>query len=167
MAVLDTVPVFSVVVSLKDPLPERPTGNILFTESQVWLLLTFQDVLDVIFIVVEIPEAALGLKVVAFILRCGAAAWVTLIVRVVAPGAVTVMVPDLATPVLAVALILKDPAPVRVAGDMLSTRSHDVALLDTVIFHVRLDDTVTALLLAVCVGDHVARDKSSLGGCGA
>jgi len=69
----------------------------------------------------------------------GAAAWVTEIVRVAAPGVVTVIVPDLDTaPVFAVALILNEPLPVRFAGVMFETVNH-AALLE--MSHVLLEFT--------------------------
>ena len=46
----------------------------------------------------------------------GVADCVTFMVRVGAPGAVTVIVPVLVVPVFAVALIIKDPLPVRFVG---------------------------------------------------
>ena len=165
VAVLATVPVFSVVVSLNDPLPVRPAGVMLFTASHVWLLTTFQDVLDVILTVVEIPAPALGFHEEALIVRVGAAAWVTLIVRVIIPGTATVIVPVLAAPVFVIVFIRNDPLPVRFAGVMLVMVNHAVLLLVTV--HVLLDVTFTVLWLASDGAAHADADKSSLAGCAA
>ena len=93
----------------------------------------------------------------------GAAGCVTMINRVDVPGAVTVIVPDLSfVPVFVVALILKEPFPVRFVGVKLETVSHDVALL--VAFHVRLEVTLIVAALAPEVGFHVVCDILSDGG---
>ena len=80
------------------------------------------------------------------------AAWVTLTVRVGAPGRVTVMVPDLVlVPVLAAAFIVKKPPPVRVDGVMLDMVSQDTLLL---IFQVPWAVTDTTRAEDADVGDH-------------
>ena len=84
-------------------------------------------------------------------------ACVTVIVRVVAPGAVIVITPVLAAvPLLAVALILNEPFPVRFAGLNVFTVSHD-ALLVTV--HVLLDVTVIVVCCATDDGVHALTDN--------
>jgi len=85
-------------------------------------------------------------------------AWDTEIVRVGAPVAVTVIVPvrELA-PVLAVALIVKEPLLLPLAGD---TVSHEVALLDT--FQALLENTFTFMLSAKFDGVQVLRDRLRL-----
>ena len=85
------------------------------------------------------------------------AACVTRTVCCATPVPVTVMVPSLAAPVLAVALILNEPLPVRLVGVMLSTVNHDVALLVGV-FHVMLDVTFISALLAADAGLHEVGD---------
>jgi hypothetical protein len=73
-------PVFAVVLILNEPLPVRFAGVMFVTVSHDWLLLTFQVVLDVTFIVLF--DAATG--------ACHAAAGFT--VRMVIPACVTVTV---------------------------------------------------------------------------
>ena len=96
----------------------------------------------------------------------GAAAWVTEIVRLGTPGAVTVIVPVLDTAlVLAVTFILNEPLPVRFTGDIFDMVSHDVLLLVTV--HCLLEVTWTTELCAADVGFHEAADRLSVGGAAA
>ena len=93
----------------------------------------------------------------------GATACVTVMVRVGAPGAVTVIVPVLELSVVfSVTLILNDPLPVRFVGWKLETVNHDVALL--VAFHVWLEITLMVAKLAVAVGFHVVCDIVSVAG---
>jgi len=158
--VLGLVLVFSVTPTLKDPLPVRFAGVILVIGSQLGPL-TLHVVLDLTSAVVKLPPAALGLHGVVINSRV-AAVWVTDIVRAAAPGADTVIVPDLATPVLVAASILKLPLFVPLAG---VTVSHCTLLLT---LHALLDVTLMVLLLAVAGAlFHVLADKSSLGGCAA
>jgi len=66
---------------------------------------------------------------------------VTVIVRVGAPGAVTVIVPVLgAVPIFSLVLILNEPLPVRLAGVIWLTVNHDWSLEG--VFHVLSEYTV-------------------------
>jgi len=77
--------------------------------------------------------------------------------RVGAPGAVTVIVPVLAAvPELAVVLILNEPFPDRFVGVMLVIDSH-VTLLETV--HVLLEVTFTVVFAATELGFQALPDK--------
>ena len=88
------------------------------------------------------------------------------IVRVGAPGAVTVIVPLLAVvAVLAVAFILNEPLPVRFVGVILEMVSHEVALLLT--FHVALDVTLIVAKLATDVALTEELDNDSVAGAAA
>jgi len=148
-------PVFAVVLILKEPLPVRFAGDIFDMVSHDALLLTFHVVFEVTLIVLlsalsDRCHSVDGSNVSA----AGAAAWVTEIVRVAAPGAVTVIVPDLGVvPVLAVALILNEPLPVRFAGDIFDIVSHDVSLLMP---QVVLEVTLIVLFVANGEAFHVA-----------
>jgi len=81
---------------LKEPLPVRFAGVISETVSHVGLLLvTVHCLLDVTVTATPL-DPDVGLHVLLDkVSVAGAAAWVTEIVRVAAPGAVTVMVPIL------------------------------------------------------------------------
>ena len=130
--VLIVVPVLAVVLSLKDPLPVRLAGTKVLTVSHAALLVTVQVLLEVTLIVAELATLVGFHVAVESVSVPGTGACVTVIVRVGAPGAVAVMVPVLAAvPVLAVALSLKDPLPVRFAGTNVLIVSH-AALLVTV-----------------------------------
>jgi len=168
-AVTVMVPILWVVFGLgmtfilKEPLPVRFAGVISETVSHVGLLLvTVHCLLDVT--VTETPLAPdVGLHALRDKVSVGTnAACVTEIVRVGAPGAVTVMVPTLWVVFgLGMTLILKEPLPVRFAGAISETVSHVGLLLVTV--HCLLDVTVTETPLAPDVGLHVLRDKVSVG----
>ena len=82
-------------------------------------------------------------------------------VRVGAPGAVTVIVPLRAAPVLAVTLSRKDPLPVRLGGAKLSTVSQAV-LLDTTV-QVALEVTLIVILFAVAAGFQADCDSVRVG----
>jgi len=89
----------------------------------------------------------------------GAAAWVTVTVRVVAPGAVTVMVPvRWLVVVLAAAIILKDPLFEPLAGVNVSQDT----LLDT--FQVLLEVTFTDKELPALGALHEEWDSVRLAG---
>ena len=84
----------------------------------------------------------------------GAKACVTVMVRVGAFGAVTVMVPVReAFVVFSVALILNEPLPVWFVGWKFETVNHDVASLVT--FHVLFEMTLIVAKLSIAVGFHV------------
>jgi len=146
-AVTVTVPVLGVVLVLvaalilNKPLPVRFAGDIFENVSHVTLLERVHCLLELTLISLFPPKAGESHAVDGFNVSIGgAAAWVTEIVRVVAPGAATVIVPVLDTaPIWAVALILNEPLPVRFAGNIFDIVSHDVSLLVTV--HVVLEFT--------------------------
>lgn len=95
-------------------------------------------------------------------MRLGAAPCDTVIVRVVAPGAVTVIVPLLDVVLkLLPAVIIKEPLPVRFNGTKLPT-VNQVTLLLTV--HCRLDVTPTDTELPCDVMDQKSRLSVSTGG---
>ena len=160
--VLVVRPVLAVAFILNEPSPLRNTGLKLLTVSQdVLLLTTLHVLLDVTFIV-ALLAADVGFQEFNDSASVGGgAACVTAIVRVGAPGTVTVTVADLeVVPVLAVAFNLNQPSPVRLAGVMLLTVSHAALLLT---FHVPLDVTLIDTLLAIDVGVHDADDNASVG----
>ena len=162
--VLAAVPVLAVTFILNEPLFVRLAGLKLLAVSHAALLVIVQILLDVTF-TVALLAAFVGVQEDADNESVAAAGfWVTVMVRVGAPGAVAVMVPVLAAvPVLAVTFILKEPLPVRLVGMKLLTVSH-AALL--VIVHVLLEVTFTVALLTAPVGDHEAVDKISIAAAG-
>jgi len=146
VAVLGRVLVLAVVArSVNVLLPVRFIDDTLSKVSQVALLLALHDLLDVT--PIEILPAACDVRcqlACDTVSTAAGATCVTFIVRVI-PGTVTVIAPVLwAVPLLADALMVNRPLPVRLAGDMLETVSQVVALLVTV--HVALDVTVTLVL---------------------
>jgi len=139
--VLDAFPVFLAAFIMKVPLPVRLVGEKLLTVSQFTLLVTFhvspEDTRTTVLL-----GADVGIHSDRLSLRGPAAACVTVIVRVGAPLAVTVIVPVLdAVTVFSVVEILNEPLPVRFAGLKSSTLSQVGLLL--VAFHVLLDVTAT------------------------
>jgi len=165
--VLDTAPIWAVALILNEPLPVRFAGNIFVIVSHdVSLLVTVHVLLEFTLTSAKLAPAKGVQKAVVKVSVAGAASWVTEIVRVVAPGAVTVIVPVLgAVPVLAVAFILNEPLPVRSQGDIFDIVSHDVLLLVTV--HCLLEVTLTKALVALYDTFHVAVDRLSVGGAAA
>ena len=164
--VRDAAPVLAVALIENEPLPVRFAGFIFENVSHVTLLEMVQVLLE---LTLTLPLLATDVKLIDvgdIVSVAGAAAWVTEIVRVVAPGAVTVIVPVRdAAPVLAVALILNEPLPVRFAGVMFDMVSHDVLLLVTV--HCLLEVTWTTEFCAADVGFQEAVDRLSVAGAAA
>ena len=160
VAVLAAVPVLVAVLIMKEPLPVRFAGRILVIANHVALLETVHCLFEATLTVPRL-EDAVGFHVLGDMPSVGTdAAWVTVINRVDAPGAVTVIVPVLGTvPALAVALILNEPLPVRFAGTKLLNVNH-VTLLETL--HVLFDVTLIVALLAGDCGLHAAADKLSV-----
>jgi len=145
-AVTVTVPVLGAVVvlavksTLNEPLPVWLMGMILFMiihdESLVTLHVMLESTITVVWLDVCVGFHDASLDIV----REATGACDTVTVRV-SPSAVTVMVPLLGfTPVLvlAAAVILNEPLPVRLAGVTLLMVSHDTSLLTA---HVLLDVT--------------------------
>jgi len=162
--VLCVAPMLAVALILNEPLPVWLAGEKFETVShEVWLLVTVHVLLDVTR-TVELPPACVKFEIAVDRLSvAGATGCVTEIVLVGAPGAVTVIVPVLCVaPVLAVALILNEPLPVRVVGEKFETVSHEVWLLVAV--HVLLDVTRTVELPPACVKFEIAVDRLSVAG---
>jgi hypothetical protein len=138
------VPVFAEAVILNEPLPVRFTGDIFEIVNQFTLLLgIFHVPFDVTVILVQFPWLA-GRHALADKVSESGAACVTVIVRVGAPGADTVIVPVLCPPVFAVALILNEPLPFLVAGVIFVMVSQFTLLLGT--FHILFDVTLIVAL---------------------
>jgi len=146
-----------VALILNEPFPVRFAGVILVIDNHVSLLDTVHVLSEVTFTVV-FAAAEAGFQVLADKDKLpDTGCCVTVNVRVGAPGAVTVIVPVLATaPGLAMALTLNEPFPVRFAGDILEIDNH-VSLLETV--HVRLEVTFTVVLPAADGAFQVLADK--------
>ena len=122
----------------------------------VALLDTVQFTVDVTVMVV-LPPAGCGFQELVDSISPYAAFCVTVTVRVVAPGAVTVIVPVLdVVAVLINALMLKEPLPVPVAG---KTDSHETLLVAR---HPTFDVTVTWVLLGAAGEFHSERDSVSI-----
>jgi len=141
-------PVFAAALILKEPLPIRFAGDISdMVSHDTSLLCTLQVVLEVTLIVLRSADAEAFHVVEGFnVSVAGAAAWVTEMVRLGTPGAVTVTVPVLgAVLVLAAALILNEPSPVRFAGVTFENVSH-ATLLEMP--QVMLEVTLIVLLVA-------------------
>ena len=149
---------------LNEPLPVRFVGEKFETVSQeVWLLVTTHVLLDVTLIVALPPTCVKFEAPVDRLSVGGAAGCVTEIVRAGSPGTVTVIVPVLCVVlVLAVAVILNEPLPVRVAGTKFETVSQEVWLLVTT--HVLLDVTLIVALPPACVKFKTPVDRLSVGG---
>ena len=158
--VLDDVPVLAVASILIVPLPEPVEG--VTVNQLVLLLVALQALVDDTVIVVLFAADARFHVVGDTDNAAAGAAWVTLTV-LVNPPPVTVMVPVLDdVPVLAVALILNEPLPVRFAGVMLPIVSQLVLLLTTV--HDVLDVMLIKVLSAPDAGFHVVGDTVSVAG---
>ena len=112
------VPVFIVVLILKEPLPVRFVGWKFDTVSHdVALLVAFHVRLEVTLIVAALASEVDVHIVCDMLSVAGATACVTVIICVGAPGAETVILPVLAAvPVFAVVFITNAPLPVRFAG---------------------------------------------------
>ena len=150
-----SVPVLGVLVmlvlasafSLNEPLPVRLVGCRLVTVSHGTVLDTFHCLLDV---TVTVVLFALDVMFHVLIERLrdggGVAAWVTVIVRCTPPAMDTVTVPVLEiVPVLSDVFILKEPIPVRFAGDIVLIVNQNESLLT---FHWTLDVTFIVAELA-------------------
>jgi len=134
--------------------------------SQFTLLETLHVLLDVTVTVSELVVCG-GFHVVLDRVRLASGGFcATETVRVGAPGAVTVMVPVLTVvPVFGVALIPKEPLPVRLAGTKFDTVNHVVALLPA--NHVPLDVTVTVRNSPIVWGAQAEWERFNVGvpGC--
>ena len=149
------LPVLTAALILNEPLPVRLVGLIFEMVNQLALLLTLHVAFDVTLTVVLVATGP-GAQVLRESVLV-ALAWVTLIVRVGAAGAVTVIVPvRAAVVVLVVVFILNEPLPVRFVGVILEM-VNQLALLLT--FHVAFDVTSTVLLSAATPADHVLRES--------
>jgi len=154
VAVLVYTPVLAVVLSLKEPLPLRFVGVMLdIVSHECELIGLFHTTLDVTVMVVLPPADGEFHVPEGDTVSTMGAAWVTFMVRVVAPGAVTVIVPvRAAKPVLDVVFILNEPMPVRLVGTKFDIVSHEVALL--VAFQVLLDVTFIVAWFTAWDGFH-------------
>ena len=147
--------VFAVTLILNEPLPVRLAGLMLEAVSHLELLMgALHVVLDATLIVI-VSASAPGIHVVGDSVRVFPvfpAACVTQTVLVI-PSTVTVTVPDRLAPVLAVALIRKEPLPLRLEGLILVMVSQPTLLLGEL--QVVLDVTIIVVLAAVGPGFHV------------
>jgi hypothetical protein len=159
IAVRGLVLVLAAARMLNEPLPVRFNKLGLITVNQLALLLAIQVVSEVTLTVVLLADE-LGFHVFGVNNNLGCAC-VTVIVRVGAPGAVTVIVPvrwDVV--VFRVALILNEPLPVRVIGRVLEI-VNQLTLLLTV--HMASEVTFTVVFVASELRFHVFRDKFNVG----
>jgi hypothetical protein len=155
------VPGFGVALIKNVPFPIRFDGLNVPTVSHEGALLTiFQTELEFVHTeTLRLPPTSPGLHVLCDSVSVGAPAWVTVMVRVGAPGAVTVTVPVRCdVPVLAAAVILNEPLPVRLVGLNVPAVSHGALLLTA---HVLLDATVTVTFPPVIGALHEVGDTVS------
>ena len=153
MPVRGKLPVWRVVVSLKEPFPRRLVGVVLEILSQFALLVTLHLAFErTVMVVVLIPK--LGFQMLPDKVKILLGCWLTVILRVGAPGAVTVITPvRVLAVVLTLVLILKLPFPVRLDGMVLEIVSQ-LTLLLTV--HLVFEVTVILVLLAFDSGLHLS-----------
>ena len=151
--------VLAVALILKLPSPVRLAGVRFAILNQLALLLIVHWTFDVTLMVV-LSDVVAGLHVLLDNVKIGCGSCLTTIVRTGAPGAVTLILPVLVLAVvLAVALILKLPSPVRLVGVALEM-VNQLTLLVTV--HLAFEVTLMVVLLGTCLGFQASLDKVSL-----